>query len=333
MLIRWQGNIATNSVFYNAGVYTGLTVPTPYSNWQRGYQPESQSGETPVVQLHCFDGGVVLNSFDAPHSPPVVGGGWNDMYGYAWSSGNRPYAFQYLSTINCGGLLTCWKPAELMLQGLISVPQTTAWQFVNGAWTQFTNRNLWQEAGTAQVSLFAYVRDLSHPSLHAIGLLAEVYGWGPDSGTGCGTGSPPPGIVNFDYAGGGWYTGNNLCTTTTSTLRYTEATTQAAPFSNRPLFRVHYTPQNLTNLVNRINNLQCSDGSLPCNCTPGVSCPQIGYSTNPANYVVEYFGVLAETLTCNYDANFQTGACSTGLTDRQVIMAGEIAAGAYSYHP
>jgi hypothetical protein len=323
MLIRWQGSIASNSAFYNVGTYTGLTVPTPYSSWQRGYQPENQSAETPAVQLHCFDSGMVLNSFDAPHTG-VVGGGWNDMYGYAWSSANRPAAFQYLSTVGCGGLPVCWKPAELVLQAYVAVPQTTVWTLNGGSWVQFTDRNHWYNAGTGQVSLFAYIRDASNPSLHPIGMLAGVYGWGPDVPP---CPSPATGGLGWDYADGAWFSSNGFCTSDTATVRYTQATSQAVPFA-QGFFRMHYTPQNLTNLINRINGLQCTAGqSNSCNCQPGVSCPQTGYSSNPNNYVVEYFGVLGETIAC------ENAACSTSFTDRQVQMAVQASSvGAWSYH-
>ena len=52
-----------------------------------------------------------------------------------------------------------------------------------------------------------------------------------------------------------------------------------------PFWRAHITPTNLTNAVMDINNVVCSS------CPPK---PPGGYSTTPANWVLEYAGVIAE---------------------------------------
>src|SRR5258708_2751161 len=76
MLARWQANepdFVSNSVSYDVGTFTALHS-APY---QRGVAPENSNG-TSAVQLSCYDGGMLINSWSTPPRP-VVGGGYNDM--------------------------------------------------------------------------------------------------------------------------------------------------------------------------------------------------------------------------------------------------------------
>ncbi|PTL75580.1 hypothetical protein [Vitiosangium sp. GDMCC 1.1324] len=320
MLMRWQGNIASTPVSYNVGTFTGLSVPTPFSSWQRGQQPESASG-TPAAQVYCYDAGMILNTWSSPRTH-VEGGGYNDMYGYAWSSANRPRPFSLVTTRN--GVLGTW-PSELVLQGSMAVPLVTGWNTSNGGatWNGISNPGPGDllNSGAAQLSMFAYLRDTSHPNLRPIAVLAGAYA--NNGSTTCPTNGR--GNVSFDYPTGAWYSGNAICTTDVSTVRYTGATMSISQFSDLRFFRMHYTRQNLINFVNRINNMQCaSDASgnlIPnsCNCSvPGTNCPPIGYSTNPDHYVIEYTGVLGEIIQCN------TTGCDTVITDRQISMAARV---------
>ncbi|MCP3062918.1 hypothetical protein LXT21_29445 [Myxococcus sp. K38C18041901] len=332
MLMRWQGNIASTPVSYNVGTFTGLSVPSPFSSWQRGQQPESASG-TPAAQVYCYDAGMLLNSWTSPKTH-VEGGGYNDMFGYAWSPANRPRPFSLFTTRN--GVLGTW-PTEFVLQGNMTVPLVTGWNTSDGGatWNGLSNPGPGDilNSGAAQLSMFAYLRDTAHPNLRPIGVLGGVYANNVPA-------SPCPangrGNVGFDYPNGAWFTGNALCNTDLSTVRYTGATTTHSQFSDLRFFRVHYTRQNLINLVQRINNQQCASdaaGNLlanSCNCpTPGVSCPPTGYSTNPDDYVVEYTGVLAEIVQCN-----PTQGCDTVITNRQISMTSRVNGyGAFWYVP
>jgi len=299
MLVRWQDSVNTigntswiNSLLdYNAGTYTGYTPPTPYYQWQRGYQPESQAAETPGVQLHCFDAGMILNSWYTPHNKTVVGGGFNDMYGYAWSPNKQRWAFTML-TFDTNGRAV-WVPRELVLQGTLSVPDMKVFsgtKLSNGtySWVQDANPNAL--SGPGGFGFFAYLKDTTHPSLHSIALVFDAFA----SGVGAPFACSSIGNVSSDYANGVWYGSGGFCTTDISTVRYTAGVTTQA-FFGPTFYRIHITPQNWTNLINRINSSTC-----------GTSCPATGYSPNPNVYKLEYVGAIAETSLC--DAH----GCGTG---------------------
>jgi hypothetical protein len=176
-----------------------------------------------------------------------------------------------------------------------------------------SDTSAYQTYGTANVAFFVYLADTSHPSLHPIGVLASAFNNGYCTNCSCeleGTSA----FVGFDYATGAWFGSQSLCTTDVATVRYTSPTAQAS-FVGQRFFRIHITPQNLTNLVNRINTLDCfaSIGAGSCGCVPGASCPQNGYSSNPANYKVQYVGIIAESSLC--DKNGANVFCSTNLRD------------------
>ncbi|HMG12111.1 MAG TPA: hypothetical protein VK571_02970 [Gemmatimonadaceae bacterium] len=320
MLVRWQDATKTvgpthwtsNPLNYDAGTYTTYTPPTPYSNWQRGYQPESQAAATPGVQLHCFDAGMILNSWYTPHSGDpsgptpqersgiVEGGGFNDMYGYAWGAGNRPYAFKQLIAGN-------WVPSDLVLQGLLAVPalQTYEGTLSNGTWSWASVsdiNNLNTFSGSGQLDFFAYIQDTSHPSLHPIALIAGVYGNGPSSNFQCAT-PPATGNIGMDYPTGVWFGSTAICNTDISTANYTGGFTSNTLSPNLTFYRIHYTTKNLRNLVSRIN--------ASTNCK-SVNC----YSSDPSVYTVQYIGVIAETEPCTHTIGSPVVIhCSTNLRD------------------
>lgn len=313
MLVRWQGTAIPgptqwiNNPVSDQVQYTGLSVPYPYSAWQRGYAPQDSSAGTPAVQLHCFDAGMVINSWYAPHQA-VVGGGWNDMYGYAWSPQNRPKAFLWNSTT----------PADLVLQGSLAVPAVDGYRLnPNGlAWTQIQDLKATPSEVSIQYNLFAYIRDTSHPNLKPIALLGAVYG-NRYPNTGCESG------LGYDYPAGVWYASSTIrnpssCQTNYATTVYSSGYTTNNPFQNTKFYRIHFTRGNLVHIVNGINSYPSCDGS----------CPSRGYSTNPDNYVLDYFGVILETKLCH-----PNGSCSTAFLDRQVSAAARgRSVAAYSYH-
>jgi hypothetical protein len=297
MLNRWQGSNMLNPVSYDGGAWTDLTTPAPHSAWQRGFQPESAAAATPLTQLHCFDAGMIINTWHNPHVP-VLGGAFNDMYGYAWSPARRPHAFQQIHWWGVG-------PAELVVQGTLAVPGFDGFnQNPNGTWSAATNMNDVMSFGSGQYALFVYIRDTAHPLLHPIALLATAFA----NGIGLGQYTCPAdgkGAIGSDYANGVWYANTGFCTSDVATIRYTGGFTQGSPFAAPTFYRVHYTPQNLINLVNRINASSC-----------GSSCPQTGYSVLPSDYVVEYAGVIAEVSPCD-----KTAGCQTTVTDNNVGLA------------
>ena len=322
MLVRWQGNPTVGNtqwvsdpLQYNAGAYTGYTPPTPYSAWQRGYQPENQVAATPGVQLHGCQAGMLINTWYYPRTSPAVSGGYfNDMYGYAWNPNSAPWAFEKL-VLKGGGFVAV--PSELVLQGTLAIPQIAGYygKLVNGSWNFSPATNLHDASGFGhiQYSLFAYIKDTSHPNLHPIAILSTIF---ENSITTPTYQCPSKANILWDYATsaselGVWATSSGVCTTDTTTVRYTGGYTTGTPFSTPEFFRIHITPQNLTNMVNRINSLDCGGGAGSCNCTPGVSCPNIGYSTAPANYDLEYMGVILELAPC--DTNSTGVHCSTNL--------------------
>lgn len=336
MLVRWQSSTMTvgptqwisSHLSYNAGIYTGYTTPTPFFSWQRGYQPESQAAATPGVQLHCFDAGMIINTWYTPHSgSAVVGGGFNDMYGYAWSV--APFAFQHL-------FLGSWAPNELVLQGNLAVPAMqgfTGTKQPDGtyAWAPVSDINADPVGfGSGQFDLFAYLQDTTHPNLHPIAVVIGAYYNGSPAFQ-----CPSTGNLFWDYAQGVWAASLGFCSTDISTMRTTVGHTTNQLFSTPTLYRIHFTPQNWINLISRINNLQCNAGrSNSCllsnqqPCVPGSSCPQIGYSTDPNVYRLQYMGVIAEVALCDH-----ANGCSTNIPDSQVgfaARASQVAAFSYT---
>lgn len=314
LLVRWQDATTTigpthwvsSPQNYDAGLYTRYTPPAPYADWQRGYQPEYPAGATPGVQLHCFDAGMIVNSWATPHSGDpagatpqersgvVEGGQFNDMYGYAWGPGHRPYAFRQL-------LLGRWVRSDLVLQGLLAVPalQTFDGTFSNGNWSWppvADINDLQTFSGSGQFDFFAYIEDTNHPGLRPIALIAAVYGNGPAHNFDCHS------IVRMDYPNGIWFGATPICSTDISTVNYTAGFSTNQLFSDLTFYRIHYTAQNLVNLINRINGPDCS-----ANC----------YSTDPDAYVVQYAGVIVEAAPCAHSGSGATlnVNCSTNPQD------------------
>lgn len=317
MLVRWQGNPTVGNtqwiadpLQYNAGTYTGFTPPTPYSNWQRGFQPEDQVAATPGVQLDGCNAGMLINTWYYPRTNPAVAGGYfNDMYGYAWATNNQPTAFTKL-VVRGGQFVSV--PSELVLQGTLAIPIIAGYYgtLVNGSWNFSPATNLHDANGFGhiQYSLFAYIQDTIHPNLHPIAILSTVF---ENSITTPTYQCPSQANILWDYAAGVWSTSSGVCTTDTTTVRYTGGYTTGTPFSAPEFFRIHITPQNLTNMVNRINSLDCGGGAGSCNCTPGVTCPNIGYSTSPGAYKLQYMGAILEVAPC--DTSASGVHCSTNL--------------------
>lgn len=278
MLVRWQGdNFVSNSVAYNVSNYTGFsfnhTSPftTPYvgsiSNWQRGVKPEDTNG-SPAVQLYCNGGGMLINTWSIPHRQ-VVGGGYNDMFGYQWGVGSEPNAFRitnaYGQTI---------RNTDLIVQANIAVPEIYTYSgSVNTSIQPYPTP-------MQQVSLYAYVVDTSHPSLPPIALVEFTH----DRGA-----ATPANVISCDYKQGVWFSSGN---TTYSSKYFTHDSasnnaillpaSKFSPSDPALFFRMRITPGNFIATVTDINASTSTD------------CPARGYSTNPDNYILKYAGVIAE---------------------------------------
>jgi len=312
MLVRWQGNdMVTYSVSYDMGHLTGF-----HTGYQRGRQPEDYNG-SPGVQVNCQDEGILINTWDTPHRP-IVGGGYNDMWGYAWSSVHQPHPF----------VDSLGQPAELVLQSNLGIATYLPWP---KAGSDVNNIHV-------DVTFFAYVQDTTHPNKHPIAIIGRL--GASDADSTCPIPSSLPcyyrdGFLGFDYndaatqlavtsypawfapgqtGNGVWFGSGPISTASTNTnpyvtTRYTQGTDSlivSGSNSNPPMlfYRAHVTQANLIAIINGINSNPCSG---PPNCP---AKPAGGYSTNPANYVLKYAGVIAEVAlkndhidSGNYDAS------------------------------
>jgi hypothetical protein len=303
MLARWQSaDFVSNAVSYDLGQYTGYHPPIPYSSYQRGRQPESQSGMTPGVQESCNSFGMLVNTWHTPHRP-IVGGGYNDMWGYAWSSANQVTPF-----VDATGA-----PTELVLQSNFAVGEFSQH---NGHTSGAGNLGL--------VTFYAYLQDTAHPTDHPLCFLATI------SDSGCNHNAnnvciPPVGTTQFspfvgvDYntkmstsaatlygnwipagtnGNGVWFaseplaTGVGQNTSDILSVRYSPGVDTYVPNgTSNPnptdqFYRVHISPANWTTLVNDIN------AAPPCQRSWG--CPPHRYSNDPGNYKLLYAGVILE---------------------------------------
>lgn len=282
MLSRWQGdNFAQNAVNYDLSGLTRMnyadTGPwTPpavgsVSNWQRGVQPESEYYSTPGVQLYCNMMGMLINTWWVPHVN-IVGGGYNDMFGYSWSTYAAPAPDAFVirnPTTQYVDLET-----DLIVQADIAVPAV------------YTYRNASNPAERpnpdAQVALFAYVIDTSNPTLHPIAFVSGTHDtWAQNIAS--------SGGVGCDYATGVYFASG---VAGKSTAYFTSDPASAQPQllvdknnAGEPyqFYRMRVTPGNFRNIINAIN-------------THGPGCPTAGYSTDISNYQIKYAGVITETV-------------------------------------
>lgn len=296
MLARWQGdNFVTNSVGYDMGRWNGAHI-TP----QRGYQPESPSLASGGASVYCVDFGMLLNTKFNAHRP-IVGGGYDDMYGYSWPAGSGPRPFTKNGS-----------PTHLVLQANVGLASYDVTGPGGG-------RDLTQ--GSGQVALFAYLRDTTHPFLPPIVILAATHAYNGSNSTVPGLDSCSPGcIAAFDYnqvisaaaapAYPAWLSGmdsdsgvwfvtgpisvdpsnhNDFVSTYFTdgqTSVISTSATDAGGNPSMPFFRAHIRPEDWVNTINAIAN-------HPCAGKP--HCPDKGYSTIPADYELAYAGLIAET--------------------------------------
>lgn len=280
MSARWQGDhLLDNFVSYDMSPYTGVQLTN-----KRGYQPENASAATPGIQLYCYDIGLLLNSWWNPHRP-IPGGGYNDMWGYAWSAANMPRPF-----IENG------KHTHLVLQ---------ATGGVNLYFPSFASDHVNANTGAAaaQLGLFAYLVDTVHPTLHPIVIIAGMYDseWNANYAANGITGRDYSSTLAQQYAtaypswfpngasgDGVWFASAPISKSSTQHFvdtYYTagEENSALGPVNyggNPPMafFRGHVSFENMQNIIASINGA--------CGC---------GYSTDPSNYALQYAGIIAET--------------------------------------
>jgi hypothetical protein len=287
LLTRWQGQI--NQVDYQLGNWTGLNVPALFGNYQRGwddpYSPEDPTG-TPGSQLYCNEGGMLVNTWPIRHQT-VKGGGYNNMFGYSWSSSTAPWAFKRPDGT----------PSDLVIQIDAAIP------WVSGRHIGISTKP--RQAPTLDTALFAYLRDTTRPDLPDIAIIASV-ATAPRVAL---SGHPPVeqlyvdryvtgGFVSFDYYPGGvWFASGAIRTSSPyMTVNYTNGRatmydTIYNPSAPPQFYRVHLSPRNLREIVLQINNNPCS------------ACPPKGYSTDPGNYKVVYSGLIHEIFTFDDSAD------------------------------
>jgi hypothetical protein len=298
MLVRWQGP-TTGSTFvsqylnYDMGTLTGV-----YGGAQRGRLPQN-GADSPGVQVNCADVGMVLNSWATPHRP-IVGGGYNDMWGYKWSSQNQVRPFS--------------NGNELVLQGNLQV----------------TGYHPYGEHANGGLHFFAYLRD-GTTNLPPIAVLGTAYSSNFTSN------DLTNGYLSFDYTQGNtsgslasadfmsakasqvfpswsispdaigvWFAVGPISMSPANTQPYV-TTRQTTGQLSDPLqpgawkyplefWRVHITPENMAAIVSAINSHPCSG---PPDCPERISQGS-KYSTRMSDYFLEYGGVIAETTVRDY---------------------------------
>ncbi len=326
MLVRWQGGFASLATDAAAGDLTGLRVPKPMAAYQRGTASAGTAGAYAAVQLHCDDAGMVLDTRAVPHVS-VTGGGYNDMFGYAWSAARQPAVFAPVA----GSV----SPDTLELSARIAVPVFRGWvQTTNASgadpWSEVQDVRNWRGFGAGQVALFAYLRDARHPGLPPVAVLAGAFLNQIDPQRPC----PANHFARlaWDYGAGDggragvWYAGTAMCTTDVSVADPAGAATVTLPFADARLFRIRYPAAGIARLAARINRHECIGGHAEsCGCGPATGCPAIGYSEDAADYRLEYAGVIGEVTLCREESGAPGGvSCDSGLDDRQVLLAARI---------
>jgi hypothetical protein len=298
MLMRWQ-DYSAGSVSYDLGRWTGLhNVP---QSGQFGRIPENTAG-SPGAQANCYDAGMLLNTWETPHRP-VIGGGYNDMYGYSWGVGSnvRPFIQNGVKT-------------DLVLQANLGVSTyVPSKPDPNHPDQRITTTT----AGSGQLVFFAYVRDTTG-SLPPIAIIAGAYdsqfgGFAGnididyDSALSSAFKSNPSlsqWFANDNSNSGVWFATGPVSMSPTNTNQYINtwytagednAALQPVDMNgapSMPFFRAHVSWQNMANIITGIKN-------SPCPTPNGMTCLSKGYSTDPADYELVYAGVIAETTVAN----------------------------------
>lgn len=290
MLTRWQGNNFVNPVTYDISNFTKMNysdtgpwapsappVGVP-SNWQRGYQPENGTDATPGVQVYCNMVGMILNTWWVPHIP-VVGGGYNDMFGYSWSTTTAPDAFVVRGADRQVAFVT-----DLVVQSDIAVPSVYSYRNPDNPAVP-PDRN--QPVG--QVALFAYILDSSNPNLHPIALVSGTHDTRPEA-------LVAQDYVGCDYSTGVYFASGKVGNTSAYYTADYSTAPQVLPLDRNPVrdpglpsesyqfFRMRITPANFNALIAKINSTN-----------PSVAgCPANGYSTDISNYRIKYAGLITE---------------------------------------
>lgn len=255
---------ADKTVFGTGGQYVDVTNGVKDNRWSmlvRWQYPVPWR----LSSIICDGGEIHINTWIVDHNP-ILGGGYNDMAGYSWDLASAPRAFVQPFTNH---------PADLVVQAYLSQTKT----LIHLA----PNRDSHIPSPAFQVSLFAYLVDLTHPTLHPIAVIGLISDDRPLDPSFCGASG-----LN-DYPQGVWFSAFLLsCVSPFNTLDPFGDVTESipapywAPQIPLQFVRMRVSPENWKNTISIINNSNCSN------------CPAKGYSTNPQDYVVKYAGIIAE---------------------------------------
>lgn len=306
MLTRWQANFSPyNPVSAPLSDYTGFgfaataspfSAPTvgALSTWQRGAPGITQlTGNprtaTPGSQLYCNGGGMMINSWKT--TPMCVeGGGYNNMFGYAWY-GNEPDAF--VVRFSDG---TVYRTTDLLIQADMGVGSFETHKSPDPS-----------RAGPdphGEFSLFAYLFDVSSPGKRPVAIIGAAFLPG-GSGGGSSAG-------NVDYPGGVAFVSTSVGISPSGDFStYDEFSHPTVALGNGTnyvdggthFFRVRISPANWEAAILYIN----AHGTDPL---------RSGYSSNPADWRVQYAGVIAEA-RLQQSAGPGSAMCGGGGDDAQ----------------
>lgn len=211
--------------------------------------------------VNCNGGEIAINTWQVPHRL-ILGGGYNDMFGYSWNLSSAPSAF----------MDSPFRESDLIVQAYVTVPRLI---------THLGNHQR-QVGPVVNITLFAYIIDITHPNLHPIAVIGLSHS---------NFVTDYPGFIGADYPDGVWFSSfplhretrwNTLDPFGHETVNIGNSSWQ---MDTEHFIRMRVSPQNWRNTIADIN-------SSPCG-----ACPQNGYSTDVRNYKVKYAGIIAEVST------------------------------------
>lgn len=209
----------------------------------------------------CGKGEININTWQSPHRG-ILGGGYNDMFGYSWSLDVAPNAFG-----NNG-------EADLVVQAHDLYVSKFLPNLGTGPRSITPHLN---------VTFFAYLVDVRHPTLHPIAVIGDFFGSHED------TYIP---FISVDYPTGVWYSSFPLSSSGPyNTSSYTDTPRQINfvynPTWQFAFYRMMVSSQNWIKTIRDINTAKIN------NCGGNI-CPEAGYSEDVNDYKLKYAGVIAE---------------------------------------
>ena len=259
---------------------TGLTVPEPKAQWQRAKRADADPDNSSAFQIHCYDAGSYINTWNFP-AQTISGGGPHSIYGYSFNNPPPPAIFD-------GNPAT-----DFVLQASIEIPWFGEYTGPPGAE---------QATPIGQVSVFAYFRDRFTSKTFA--LLLGVF----DNRSGTDTsypssvahdGSTPFVSVPFNE------------NAAFATLSPYSSTYTGIPWTGLRFFRAHITQANFSAAVAAINTYcRFHTDARYCDIFPFI---WTSYSSSVTNYELTDFGVLHEVDRGGPNGNLSMGVHVYGL--------------------